>query len=42
MPTEETVHIDVRDITLLSPAGEPMTLATLTGIQLIILMRHRH
>jgi hypothetical protein len=42
MPDRENVSIDVRDITLRDAADEPVPLGSLAGVQLLVLLRHRH
>jgi hypothetical protein len=42
MPNCENVSIDVRDVTLRNAADESVALVTLTGVQLLVLLRHRH
>jgi hypothetical protein len=43
VPAAETAAIDVRDVPLITaPAGQPVTLGTFGGVQILVLMRHRH
>lgn len=42
MPTIETTTIDVSDVVLNDPNQQPVPLATLTGVTVLVLMRHRH
>lgn len=41
-PDAEQVSIDVRDIGLLQPDGNELRLSELTGVQIVVLLRHRH
>ena len=42
MPARETVHVDVTGVALTDPAGDRVKLARLSGVQVLVLMRHRH
>jgi hypothetical protein len=42
MTRPETVSIDVADIGLLTPDGAELALGALTGVQILVLWRHRH
>jgi len=42
MPAAEHVAIPIHDLTLHDPAARPMPLAALTGVQVVVLLRHRH
>lgn len=42
MPKPEPVSIDVRDIGLLQPDGTELCLSHLPGVQIVVLLRHRH
>jgi len=42
MAHSETVNIDVRDLPLTSTAGAPVRLGEGRGVELVVLMRHRH
>jgi len=43
VPTAETAAIDVSDVLLITaPRGQPVTLGTLGGVQILVLLRHRH
>ncbi len=42
MPRGEHVDIDIADISLADPAGGQLSAATLTGVHILVLMRHRH
>lgn len=43
MPTAETAAIDVSGLPLLTaPEGRPVTLGTFGGVQILVLLRHRH
>lgn len=42
MPRRERVAVDVSDLTLLDPHGGTVGLGELVGVQLLVLLRHRH
>lgn len=42
MPTAEHVDIPVADLTLREGSGEQVAVADLAGVQLLVLLRHRH
>ena len=42
MPQRRDVRIDVADLSLLAPDGEPTTLSSVAGVQLVVVWRHRH
>lgn len=42
MPRPEQVAVDVRDLTLVEPDGNFLTLGALPGAQVLVLLRHRH
>ena len=43
MPTAETVATDVSGVPLITaPGGQPVTLGTFGGMQILVLLRHRH
>ncbi len=42
MPRAQSVHIDVSDIVLSDAEGGAVPLASLTGVHVLVLMRHRH
>lgn len=42
MPLAEQVSIPVGDIVLVDTAGQRVPLASLTGVHVLVLMRHRH
>jgi hypothetical protein len=43
VPTAETAAIDVRDVPLITaPGGQPVTLGAFGGVQVLVLLRHRH
>lgn len=42
MPIAEQVTIDVGDVTLVEPGGNTLTLGALGGVQVLVLLRHRH
>lgn len=43
MPRSEHTAIHVGDLELTqAPNGQPMTLGQLTGVQILVLLRHRH
>jgi hypothetical protein len=43
VPIAETAAIDVSGVPLITaPAGQPVTLGTFGGVQVLVLMRHRH
>lgn len=42
MPVAERVAIDVRNIRLVEPGGGDVSLAALPGVQVVVLLRHRH
>lgn len=42
MSNPEQVSIDVGDIGLVRPDGGELRLGQLTGVQVLILLRHRH
>jgi hypothetical protein len=43
VPAAETAAIDVREVPLITaPAGQPVTLGTFGGVQILVLIRHRH
>lgn len=42
MPQRDDVSIDVGDLFLQAPDGTSMRLSSLTGVQLVVLWRHRH
>jgi hypothetical protein len=43
VPTAETAAIDVSSVPLITaPEGQPDTLGTFGGVQVLVLLRHRH
>ncbi len=42
MPAPESVAIDISDLTLTDPDGQPVTVGTDSGLVVLVLMRHRH
>jgi hypothetical protein len=43
VPTAETAAIDVSAVLLITaPEGQPVTLGTFGGAQVLVLLRHRH
>lgn len=42
MPAPLSVAIDIADITLTDPHGGDVPLSELTGVSVLVLMRHRH
>lgn len=42
MPTAEQTRIDVGDVALTQADSSAMRLGDLAGVQLVVLMRHRH
>lgn len=43
MPTLETAAIDVSHVLLITAlGGQPVTLGTFGGVQILVLLRHRH
>ena len=43
MPQPETVHIDVTGLRLAeAPGGQPVILGEIGGVQILVLLRHRH
>jgi hypothetical protein len=43
MPEPETVAINVAGLELAeAPGGQPVTLGTFGGVQILVLLRHRH
>ncbi len=42
MPRAREVDVPVGDIVLRDPAGEAVALSSLTGVLVVVLMRHRH
>lgn len=42
MPGSEDVQVDVREIALQRADGASVHLGELSGVQLVVLMRHRH
>ena len=43
MPTAETVATDVSGVPLITaPGGQPVTLGAFGGVQILVLLRHRH
>ncbi|MGH9107062.1 MAG: hypothetical protein ACRDZX_14765 [Acidimicrobiales bacterium] len=42
MPIAEPIAIDVSDLTLLQPGGNALALGALGGVQVLVLLRHRH
>jgi len=43
MPQPETVHIDVTGLRLAeAPRGNSVTLGEIGGVQMLLLLRHRH
>ena len=42
MPGSEDVQLDVREVTLQQAGGAAVRLGALPGVQLAVLMRHRH
>ncbi len=43
MPEPQTVAIDVADLVLAeAPGGRPVTLGSFGGVQVLVLLRHRH
>jgi hypothetical protein len=43
VPTAETAAIDVSGVQLITaPGGQPVTLGTFSGVQILVLLRHRH
>ena len=43
MPPSETVHIDLSDVRLAqAPGGQLVTLGAINGVQILVLLRHRH
>lgn len=41
-PRAEAVRIDVSDVVLAQAGGAPVHLGTLTGVRVVVLLRHRH
>jgi hypothetical protein len=43
VPTAETAAIDVSGVQLITaPEGQSVTLGTFSGVQILVLLRHRH
>lgn len=42
MPREEQVAVCVTDLVLTGPDAQPVCLADLPGVQIVVLIRHRH
>ncbi len=42
MPNREDVVIDVREVTLHDPTGGQASIGSLPGVQVVVLLRHRH
>ncbi len=42
MPSAERVDVDVSKLTLVDPEGRDVSLSTLTGVHVLVLLRHRH
>lgn len=43
MPEPDAVLIDVSGVRLTeAPAGQPVTLGDIGGVQIVVLLRHRH
>jgi hypothetical protein len=43
VPTAETAAIDVSGVPLITaPEGQPVTLGTFGGVQVLVLLQHRH
>lgn len=42
MPYRENVSIDVGDVVLIDAAGARTMLRGVAGVQIVVLMRHRH
>jgi hypothetical protein len=43
VPTAETAAIDVSGVPLITaPGGQPVTLGSFGGVQILVLLRHRH
>jgi hypothetical protein len=43
MPPPQAVHIDVTGLRLAqAPGGQPVTLGDISGVQILVLLRHRH
>jgi hypothetical protein len=42
VPRLEHTDIDIADLSLADPAGGRLSAATLTGVHILVLMRHRH
>jgi hypothetical protein len=43
VPPAETAAIDVSGVQLITaPGGQPVTLGAFTGVQILVLLRHRH
>ena len=42
MPAAEQVAIDVSDVMLTEPGGKALALGALTGVHVLVLLRHRH
>ncbi len=42
MPDRQHAALDVRDITLHEPVGGRTALGSLPGVQVVVLLRHRH
>ncbi len=43
VPHSDTVQIDVARVPLIDTAGgQPMTLGEISGVQILVLLRHRH
>jgi hypothetical protein len=43
MPQPEAIHIDVAGLRLTEPpGGQPVILREIGGVQILVLLRHRH
>lgn len=42
MPMREQVNVDVAGLVLVDPEGHDVALSTLAGVQVVVLLRHRH
>jgi hypothetical protein len=43
MPRPQTVHIDVAGLWLAqAPGGQLVTLGDISGVQILVVLRHRH
>ncbi|WP_274381644.1 hypothetical protein [Segeticoccus rhizosphaerae] len=42
MPDLKHPHLDLADLTLTGPQGHPMPLRQLTGVNVLVMLRHRH